>query len=214
MSKYLGFKRASEVLKGMAVRTTKPLQNGYIKIPAGAIAYIDVHEPRGGKICIAFSPCGCCGIASRISGLDWADIRRDDQDGAKVMSELNNCCGTTCDKQKLADEINALKAQVEALLEPAKEAAEALGFASHHLRGRASENMLMDMAEKADALTIAIGSTPAQCLAARDAEIKVQAGRDGFVAGALSMDAHGMANIVEHEADEYANQLRQQAKAG
>lgn len=31
------------------------------------------------------------------------------------MSELDNCCGTTCDKQKLAEEITALKAQVEQL---------------------------------------------------------------------------------------------------
>lgn len=76
---------------------------------------------------------------------------------------------------ELTNERDGLKAQIERLLESAKEAAEALGFASHHLRGRASENMLMDMAEKADELISAIGSTPAQCLAARDAEIKAQA---------------------------------------
>lgn len=72
---------------------------------------------------------------------------------------------------ELTNERDQLRAQVDRLLEPAEEAAEALGFASHHLRGRASEKMLMDMAEKADALISAIGSTPTQCLAARDAEI-------------------------------------------
>jgi hypothetical protein len=54
-----------------------------------------------------------------------------------------------------------------------------------------------------------VNSKPCQCLA----EIKAQAGRDGFVAGALAMGAHGMAAIVEEEADGYANQLRQ-AKGG
>jgi len=31
------------------------------------------------------------------------------------MSELDNCCGTTCDKQAAQAEIDALKAQVQAL---------------------------------------------------------------------------------------------------
>jgi hypothetical protein len=122
-----------------------------------------------------------------------------------------------------------LKAQVEQLLKPAKEAAEALGFASHHLRGRASENMLMDMAEKADALISAIGSTPAQCLA----EIKAQAVinfadmiRGAYLAGFVPSDLNVYdvyQSARNHVKDNYkinipawddqvANQLRQQAK--
>ena len=110
-----------------------------------------------------------------------------------------------------AEEIKQLNSQVDRLLEPAKEAAEALGFASHHLRGRASENMLMDMAEKADELISAIGSIPAQCLA----EIKAQAVEEfisefdrAYPVFSNKRPFHapiGMMNCV-------AKQLRQQAK--
>lgn len=56
-----------------------------------------------------------------------------------------------------------------------------------------------------------LDKTPAQCLA----EIKAQAGRDGFLAGLFS-EIHQPTTVWNREerADEYANQLRQQAKAG
>lgn len=111
---------------------------------------------------------------------------------------------------KMAQENEALKAKLGALLEPAKEAAEALGFASYHLRGRASENMLMDMAEKADALIGAIGSTPAQCLA----EIKARAVEkykksDEFCK--LQDRAYRAGRTAGHN-DAHFEQLQQQAK--
>ena len=56
-------------------------------------------------------------------------------------------------------------------------------------------------------------ATPAQCLA----EVKAQAGRDGFIAGATRvMDEYCAPRpfFLERKADKYANQLRQSAKAG
>ena len=54
-------------------------------------------------------------------------------------------------------------------------------------------------------------STPEQCLA----EVKAQAGRDGFIAGLFS-EIHSPTTVWNREerADEYANQLRQQAAKG
>ncbi|KRS22852.1 hypothetical protein AAY72_01715 [Alishewanella sp. WH16-1] len=108
-----------------------------------------------------------------------------------------------------------LKVQVEQLLKPAKEAAEALGFASHHLRGRVSEKMLMDMAEKADALIGAIGSTPAQCLSEHDAVV----GRKAFIAGvnATGQGYNGELGLSDDEIIDLAElyvsrKIRQQAK--
>lgn len=63
---------------------------------------------------------------------------------------------TVGDIDRLERENSELKSQVDSLLEPAVEAAEALGFLSHHLRGRMGEAALMDMAEKADALKDAL----------------------------------------------------------
>ena len=62
----------------------------------------------------------------------------------------------------------------------------------------------------------AYDATPAQCLAARDAEIKAQAGRDGFIAGYFHCRNEGFQfeDELENSADAYANQLRQQAKRG
>jgi len=52
-------------------------------------------------------------------------------------------------------------------------------------------------------------STPAQCLA----EVKAQAGRDGFIAG-IRLRSKGSCNDWQKAGEEYANQLRQQAKGG
>lgn len=55
-----------------------------------------------------------------------------------------------------------------------------------------------------------LAATPAQCLA----DVWAQAGRDGYIAGALAADADlEMPDFwLSESADEYANQLRQQAK--
>lgn len=121
----------------------------------------------------------------------------------------------TCDLIEVEKEIDALKAQVVALLNPAEEAAEALGFASHHLHGRVSENMLMDMAEKADALISAIGATPAQCLSEHDAVV----GRKAFIAGvnATGQGYNGELGLSDDEIIDLAElyvsrKIRQQTK--
>lgn len=75
------------------------------------------------------------------------------------MSELNNCGGTTCDKQKLADEINALKAQVENF--------------RNHLKALTRRQNHVGQSERASALE-AMKAIPAQCLA----EIRAQAVED------------------------------------
>lgn len=155
------------------------------------------------------------------------------------MSELENCCGTTCDKVKLAAEITELKAkiaelqngvlaqsiadltrknsglmaQINNIHESATEAHEALGFLSHHLRGRMGEAALMDMAEKSDALKEALAATPEQCLA----EVKAQAVEDSAAAcGDACRSVRHSDGYYHSEAFlfDYADQLRQQAKAG
>lgn len=78
--------------------------------------------------------------------------------------------------EQLQEENAALMAQVEALREHASDAAGALGFLSHHLRGRMGEAALMDMAEKADALSEALAATPQQHLA----EIRAEAVKNEF----------------------------------
>ena len=55
----------------------------------------------------------------------------------------------------------------------------------------------------------AIEATPAHCLA----EVKAQAGRDGFIAGAEFIQKGGYLSLPAG-ADEYANQIRQSAKVG
>lgn len=72
---------------------------------------------------------------------------------------------------KARRERDALATHVEALRDAATDAANALGFLSHHLRGRVGEASLLDMAEKADAVSKALSITPQQCLA----EIKADA---------------------------------------
>lgn len=114
-------------------------------------------------------------LAAKPSDSGYAKLQKQVSEQSKVIEHIARAVGEEADPMACWEAVDALKAQIDRLLEPAKEAAEALGFASHHLRGRASENMLMDMAEKADELISAIGSTPAQCLAARDAEIIAQA---------------------------------------
>lgn len=148
---------------------------------------------------------------------------------AQLVEVQNNCTGVSpCERfcealatKKMFDNLQRhnqqLKAQVEQLLKPAKEAAEALGFASHHLRGRVSEKMLMDMAEKADALIGAIGSTPAQCLSEHDAVV----GRKAFIAGvnATGQGYNGELGLSDDEIIDLAElyvsrKIRQQAKDG
>jgi hypothetical protein len=55
---------------------------------------------------------------------------------------------------------------------------------------------------------VAYDSTPAQCLA----EIKAQAGHAGFMAGVECVTTHDESTI--YAAEEYANQIRQQANGG
>lgn len=98
-----------------------------------------------------------------------------------------------------------LKAQVEQL----RELAEFWINQSKPVGGRKDEYMTWLALGHQSA---AMNATPAQCLA----EIKAQAGRDGFIAGADSyFDRHSDEEMSEHvlnSADQYANQLREQAK--
>ena len=55
-----------------------------------------------------------------------------------------------------------------------------------------------------------VDSTPAQCLA----EVKVQAGRNGYFEGYTDALNIQSSNLAESLAEEYADQLRQATKAG
>ena len=98
---------------------------------------------------------------------------------------------TVGDIDRIERENFELKAQVDRLLEPAAEAAEALGFLSCHLRGRMGEAAIMDMAEKADALKDALKATPEQCFAEHYANVSQKA----FIAG---VNATGQGYNGEH----------------
>lgn len=95
-------------------------------------------------------------------------------------------------------EVFELKAQVEQFLE----------IINHYQEGQVpSDNAMDELIHRAN-------KTPAQYLA----EIKAQAGRDGFIAGinarrSIEYDVHnGDWGAADRAADEYANQLRQKAK--
>ena len=106
---------------------------------------------------------------------------------------------------ELLAERDTLAAQVEALRDAAADAANALGFLSHHLSGRVGEAALLDMAEKADAVSEALSETPQQCLA----DIKAEAGRAGFIACAEWVgDSEYENDKMLKAADEYAAKIR------
>jgi hypothetical protein len=134
------------------------------------------------------------------------------------MSELNNCCGTTCDKQAAIAERDALVAQVELLRRHRREL---LDLIYNNAIGQVAMSYSIDgeaMAKHAfsitgiDAASTAKESTPAQCLS----EIQAEAGRAGFVAGADSyFDRHydkSVSDEVLLSADKYAEHIRQGTK--
>jgi hypothetical protein len=77
-------------------------------------------------------------------------------------------------------ERDSLVAQVVTLRKAVAEAKQVVGFLSHHLRGRMAEAAIIDMAEKADSWAVILNQSPAACLA----QVRAEAGRAGFVAGA------------------------------
>lgn len=113
--------------------------------------------------------------------------------------------------EELLAERDALAAHVEALRDAATDAANALGFLSHHLRGRVGEASLLDMAEKADAVSEALSITPQQCLAEIRAEAVSAFAKYINDTGELNF---GDANFVMQEAHDYAEQLRQSKQSG
>lgn len=60
--------------KGRLVRTTQEMRNGWVVIPAGAVATIDHQSPKGSSL--TFEKCGCCGMKARIShvGVDCIEF--------------------------------------------------------------------------------------------------------------------------------------------
>lgn len=60
--------------KGRLVRTTQEMRNGWVVIPAGAVATIDNQSPKGSSL--TFEKCGCCGMKARIShvGVDCIEF--------------------------------------------------------------------------------------------------------------------------------------------
>ena len=105
----------------------------------------------------------------------------------------------TCDLIDAEQRISELEAQVEQLRDSMEDL---MAFQVKHLD--VWHNLPYD---RCSAL---LKATPAQCLA----EIKAQAGRDGFVECyfALRRAEYGDVFDLVKSADEYANQLRQQAK--
>lgn len=106
---------------------------------------------------------------------------------------------------ELLAERDALATHVEALRDAATDAANALGFLSHHLRGRVGEASLLDMAEKADAVSKALSITPQQCLA----EIRAEAIEKFFAHFESESYWDKTVNDVIDEGYEYAAKVRQ-----
>lgn len=120
-----------------------------------------------------------------------------ERDASKFNDGYNHCL------RAIKQERDALKAQVEQLREQLEYMAQ-----QHRCGcGHPACNRCYDDKQNA----IVLEATPAQCLA----EVKAQAGRDGFIAGADSyFDRHSDEEMSEHvlnSADQYANQIRQQA---
>lgn len=107
----------------------------------------------------------------------------------------------TCDLIEAEKEIEALKAQVERLLK---------AFDEFHGIAASCDGWEAFPQKALDDACDAMMATPAQCLA----EIKAQAGREGFIECyfALRKVQHGDAFDLVIAADEYANQLRQQGE--
>jgi hypothetical protein len=106
----------------------------------------------------------------------------------------------------LKAERDALAAQVEVLKVSLSEAQQTVGFLSHHLRGRMGEVALIDLAEKADHWASVLQAVPAQHLA----EIRAEAGRVGFIAGANEFSASAsMDDHIELLANLYDEKIRQ-----
>lgn len=57
---------------GRVVRTTRELKNGWVIIPAGAVAGITYQSPKGSTL--TGNPCNCCGVRPIISHVGMDDI--------------------------------------------------------------------------------------------------------------------------------------------
>ena len=102
---------------------------------------------------------------------------------------------------KIKAERDALAAQVEQL----RDGLECLSHAAFSIQeGFGSNTKYREAEDKADKVLSAI---PDQCLA----EVKAQAGRDGFIAG-FKFGRFGL--DYNKKANEYANKIRQQANGG
>jgi len=58
--------------QGRRVRTKEVMHNGWVQIPAGALAIIDQQSPKGSVL--LFDACACCGMRARISAVGKDDI--------------------------------------------------------------------------------------------------------------------------------------------
>jgi phage I-like protein len=113
--------------------------------------------------------------------------------GNNFMSELNNCCGTTCDKQAAIAERDALVAQVETMKSLMLDLVE-------HVPQSAYPELYDKCAKLAN-------ESPSQHLR----EIQAKAGRAGFIAGAESMKLvfqYGGNYNTQDKANQYANRIR------
>jgi len=70
--KYNGMKRAGD-WRGKQVKTVRKLSNGWCQIPAGTSGHITSSGRNG--LHFHSDPCPCCGIVSKISALDYCDVK-------------------------------------------------------------------------------------------------------------------------------------------
>jgi len=106
------------------------------------------------------------------------------------MDEFKMCCGTTCDKRKVQEQIDALVAQVEVQRRELQSAAD--WFAAYWPELNKAQ---CDRIKQMDSVA---KSTPAACLA----QVRAEAGRAGFIAGTKLLMGDRETN-----ADDYAKRL-------
>lgn len=113
------------------------------------------------------------------------------------MSELENCCGTTCDKSKLSDFINKLIAENDTIKHEnhqLKESNDALAAQVNSLRDAlqrineywnrdTNEQAMLDACQMAEEESgAALNSSSSKCLAERYAEVAAKAVEDFYKA--------------------------------
>ncbi len=110
------------------------------------------------------------------------------------MDEFKMCCGTTCDKRKVQEQIDALVAQLAALQRAVK--------AIQDTPEPRTEKEAREDRRLWNVLAGVMAATPATCLAQHDAEVARKSFDDGYgagyQAGRVGADNHSLDESLDH----------------